>query len=61
MSIKYTIDGVEVLAEPGDTILSSATRAGPSTLSGTCSQSAQTAPFSSAEAIKRWPSVLSPR
>ena len=28
MSIKYTIDGVEVIAEPSDTILSSATRAG---------------------------------
>lgn len=28
MSIKYTIDGVEVIAEDGETILSSATRAG---------------------------------
>ncbi|MBQ1545448.1 MAG: FAD-dependent oxidoreductase [Clostridia bacterium] len=28
MSIKYTLDGVEILAEPGETILSSATRAG---------------------------------
>lgn len=28
MSIKYTLDGVEVTAEPGETILSSATRAG---------------------------------
>ena len=28
MSIKYTIDGVEVIAEPSDTILTSATRAG---------------------------------
>ena len=28
MSIKYTIDGVEVVAEPSDTILTSATRAG---------------------------------
>ena len=28
MSIRYTIDGVEVIAEPSDTILTSATRAG---------------------------------
>ena len=28
MSIKYTLDGIEVIAEPSDTILSSAVRAG---------------------------------
>ena len=28
MSFQYTLDGVEITAEPGDTILSSATRAG---------------------------------
>ena len=28
MSIRYTIDGVEVIADPSDTILSSATKAG---------------------------------
>ena len=28
MSITYTIDGVQVVAEPNDTILTSATRAG---------------------------------